>query len=594
MTIPRSEYPRPQFVRDQWLCLNGEWGFEIDGGDSGIERGLRDRELSGTVTVPFAPGTKASGINTNDFLNAVWYRREVTIPAEWSGKEVLLHFQAVGQDATVWVDGTEVYRHRGVWTPFEMNLRDVAQPGDTVTIVVRARMDTRQRNPWGKQSTIAGVDFRDEGCKRMIGLWQTVWMEPVDPVHMKRARITPDVANQRFRITQPVSQNRKGVTFRATLAWDGKELVTAEVPADQDFAPTVDLPIPDDELHLWDLGQGNLYDITLQLVDAEGTILDEVQSYAGLRSVTIDGMKVKINGRAVFQRLVLDQGQYEDTALTAPSDEMLRKDIELTLAAGFNGSRFHEKVFEERSLYWADQMGLLVWAEMGDWGFDQDDPPLCLVNQWMESIQRDYSHPCIIGWCALNETVRTRGDRIDGLDDITRAVFLAAKLADPTRLVLDASGHAHRVIESDVWDAHDYDYKSDPLQFREKHSHLAEGEPFSNKANDPISLRYPVGKPYMLSEFGGLFYAPRYEGNDDAWGYGVSAPPTLEEWIDKLTYYFHAIMDQELMFGYCFTQLTDTWPECNGIYYQDRTEKCDLSLIRAIQDRPAGIEMLDD
>jgi beta-galactosidase/beta-glucuronidase len=592
MEIPRNEYPRPQFVRNEWLCLNGRWQFEADGGDSGIHRGLLDRELAGEVIVPFAPGMTLSGVETEDFLNAVWYRRDVTIPAAWAGKQTLLHFQAVGHDATVWVNGQEVYRHRGCWTPFEINLAGVAEPGETATIVVRARMDTREKGPWGKQSAEATVEGHHSHLGQMIGLWQTVWMEPVNAIHMKRTKITPDVANRCFRIVQPISNNRAGLTLKATLSWQGKMLTTATVAADKDFAPALDLVIPEDELHLWGPGQGNLYDIHLQLIDAGGTVVDEWASYGGLRAITIDGMAVKINGVNVFQRLILDQGQYLDGGLTAPSDELLRKDIEIALAAGFNGGRFHEKVFEERSLYHADQLGYLVWGEMGDWGFDQDNPPLCLLTQWLEELRRDYSHPCIIGWCALNETVRPIGDQITGLDDITKGVFLAAKAADPTRIVLDASGHSHRVIESDVWDCHDYDYKSDPLQFREKHSHLAEGQPFSNKETEPISLRYPVGKPFFVSEFGGVHWAPRYEGENAGWGYGAGVPQTLKEWLERFKYYCDALMDDPLKFGYCYTQLTDTWPECNGMVYQDRTEKFDLELVRRIQDRPAGIEML--
>ncbi|MHC4563200.1 MAG: sugar-binding domain-containing protein, partial [Planctomycetota bacterium] len=232
MSIPRSEYPRPQFERKDWLCLNGPWQFEIDTGDSGKQRGLCERELAETITVPFCPESELSGIGNVDFLNAVWYRRDVKIPREWKGRKVLLHFQAVDYDATVWVNGKEVARHRGGFSPFTADLVGVATPGETATIVVRARDNVRSNQPGGKQCH----EYGNLGClyTRTTGVWQTVWMEPVPEVHLKRPRITPDLANRRFRIDQPVSNNRPGLGLKATLSWDGKELTTGEVPLDHD------------------------------------------------------------------------------------------------------------------------------------------------------------------------------------------------------------------------------------------------------------------------------------------------------------------------------------------------------------------------
>ena len=593
MTIPRSEHPRPQFVRDDWLCLNGRWQFEIDAGDSGISRGLLDRELAGEIIVPFSPSTKMSGIGNTDFMIAVWYRREVDIPADWAGtrQKVLLHFQGVSTDATVWVNGKEVYRHRGGWTPFTVDLGGVAGPGERATIVLRARHDTRKRGPYGKQS-LAGVD--GGGCTRITGIWQTVWMEPVHELHLKRPRITPDVAGHRFRISQPVSQNRKGLRLRAKLLWAGKELASADAPADLDFAPALELVIPEGEVRLWGPGEGNLYDITLELIDAAGNVVDNAAAYAGLRSIAIDGMAVKINGRTVFQRLVLDQGQYLDSSLTGPSDDMLKKDIELAMAAGFNGARFHEKVFEERSLYHADRLGYLVWGEFGDWGYDVDNPSLDMVTQWLEELARDYNHPSIIGWCGLNETVKALDDTIQPIDDITRAMFLAAKAMDTSRIVLDASGHAHRVPETDVWDSHDYDFKNDPAEWAAHHDKLADGVPHENIPNwlgKIINLRYG-GQPYFCSEIGGLWWAPRDADNEKSWGYG-GRPESEQQFLEMTKFYIDRMLDHPQIFGYCYTQLTDTGTEQNGVVYQDRSLKFDLAKFKALQDRPAAIELLD-
>ncbi len=592
MSIPRSEYPRPQLVRDDWLCLNGEWQFEIDKGDTGRQRGLLDRELTDTITVPFCPESELSGVGHEDFMNVVWYRREVDIPAEWAGRKVLLYFQACDYDTTVWVNGKEVVRHRGGWSPFVADLGGVAEPGSKAVIVVRARDDARNNQPNGKQSQ----KFEKWSClyTRTTGIWQSVWMEPVNELYFKRPRITPDVTNSRFRVELPLSNNRKGTKIRAKLLWGGKELAAVEIAADIDFAPTLELNVPASDLHLWDVGQGNLYDITLELLAADGAVLDTVACYAGLRSTSIDGKAVKLNGRAVFQRQVLDQGYYPDGILTAPSEQALIDDIELSLAAGFNSARLHQKVFEERFIYHCDRLGYLVWGEFGDWGIDRNCPPATMITQWLEVLERDYNHPSIIGWCGLNETHWEMAEGIQILDDVTRGMFLAAKAMDTSRPVLDASGYAHRVPESDVWDGHDYEQV--PEKFAANSAGTKDDKPFVNAwpGQEALGIEYR-GQPYFISEFGGIWWNPESaaKGEGESWGYG-SRPKDIEEFYDRFEKLCHILLDDESMFGYCYTQLTDVYQEENGIYFFDRTEKFDMARLHAAQTRIAAIEKADE
>jgi len=573
-------------VRKDWLCLNGEWQFEIDHGDSGLERGLRDRELEQRITVPFCPESELSGLGHIDFMNAVWYRRDVTLPKEWEGRRVLLHFQAVDYDATVWANGHEVGRHRGGFSPFTCDLSGVAKPGDRVVLVVRARDDTRGPRPRGKQCP----EFANVGClyTRTTGIWQTVWLEPVPEVHLRRPRTTPDLAGRRFRVVQPLSNNSAGLKVRAVLSDDRGEVARAEVPADQDFAPHLDLVVPEDRVRLWGPGEPNLYDLVLELVDAGGNVLDRAESYAGLRSVTIDGKAVKINGTSVFQRQVLDQGYYPDGIMTAATDEVLRKDVELSMAAGFNAARLHQKVFEERFLYHADRLGYMVWGEFGDWGIDRDQPEATYITQWLEVIERDYSHPCIVGWCALNETAQEIGDRIAGLTDVTRGLFLAAKAMDTSRPVLDSSGYSHRVPEIDVYDCHDYD--QNPETLRKRHAPLCEGRPYLNGSDckKPWSLPYR-GQPYFVSEFGGIWWNPEAAEDEESWGYGAR-PKNIDEFYQRFEGLCSALLDNPAMFGYCYTQLTDVFQEQNGIYFFDRRRKFDLEKLHRIQTRAAAIE----
>ncbi|GAA1704778.1 glycoside hydrolase family 2 [Kribbella yunnanensis] len=603
MTQPRAEYPRPQFVRAEWVNLNGEWQFEIDRSDSGLERGVRERELEQRITVPFAPESELSGIEDVDFLEVVWYRTTVTIPQEWAGKEAVLHFQAVDHDATVWVNGTEVVRHRGGFTPFSANLSKVAQPGEEATIVVRARDTHKGPQARGKQSQ----RYANYGClyTRTTGIWQTVWLEAVPTVHLKRPRITPDVAGSSFHLAVPVSANKPGHKIRATLKDADGEVTTAEVRADLDLAPRLTLQVPTERVRLWDTTDPHLYDVLLELIDADGNVIDKADSYAGLRSVSVNGQAILINGKHVFQRLVLDQGYWPESLMTAPSEEALVKDIELSIAAGFNGARLHQKVFEERFLYHADRLGYLVWGEFGDWGSgvghtgdDNQQPTASYVGQWLEAVERDYSHPSIIGWCPLNETHQLLHDRITQLDDVTRAMFLATKAADSTRPVLDSSGYSHRVPETDVWDSHNY--TQDPAEFAQEMAGLKDGTPYGNLGGPegrPISQPY-AGQPYFCSEFGGIWWnaekaaAGKTGNSEDSWGYGQRVADE-EDFYVRFTGLVDVLLDDPLMFGYCYTQLTDVFQEENGIYNFDRSTKLDVPRIQATQTRPAAYEKKD-
>ncbi len=618
MHIPRPEYPRPQFMREEWLNLNGEWQFEIDAGDSGYERELHQRVLSGCITVPFCPESELSGVGTTDFMPAVWYRRTVTIPEAWTGKRVLLHFQACDYDTTVWANGVEVVRHRGGFTPFTADLKDIAHASQEVTIVVRARDDNRPSQPRGKQST--KYENYSVFYTRTTGIWQTVWMEPVPHAYLKRPRITPDLANGVFRLEQPLSQNRPGLRLRATLRDNHGEVATASCRADLDFAPQLDLAIAENRRRPWSPDDPFLYDLTIELLDGTGDVVDRVTSYAGLRSIAIDGKRVKLNGQSLFQRLVLDQGYYPDGIMTAPTDEALVRDIELSLEAGFNGARLHQKVFEERFLYHADRLGYLVWGEFADWGcsgfgpmHDHQQPGITYAAQWLEALERDYSHPSIIGWCGLNETAQRLTDRITILDDATRALFLAAKAMDTTRPVLDTSGYAHRVPESDIYDSHDYIYEQDFHQgletFRERHAGLAAGTPFLNPnpqrmfmqfgSTQPIVWSIPYrGQPYFVSEFGGFKWNPataaksaleNLRSRETSWGYGAD-PVSLDDFYHRFAATCNLLLDDPNMFGYCYTQLTDVFQEENGIFFFDRSTKFDLERLRAIQQRVAAIE----
>ncbi|MEE1619463.1 glycoside hydrolase family 2 protein [Brachybacterium sp. J153] len=613
--VPRPEHPRPQLQRSAWLSLNGTWQFEIDRSDTGRERGLLDAELATTITVPFAPETAASGIGDRDFLEAVWYRRTVAIPADWDGLRPILRFEAVDQDATVWANGVEVARHRGGFTPFAADLSQVPGVGASseVTVVVRARDPHDQPQARGKQSTW----FRPTHANyhRTTGIWQSVWLEGVPVDEIRSLRILPSLAAASFAIDVPLSRSTPGTTLEVIASVPGGGAVArTSVRADLDLAPHLSLTIPSEHVRVWGPGAPELYALQVRLLDAAGGVLDEVRSYAGLRSTSLNAHEYRLNGEKVFQRLVLDQGYWEETFMTTPTDSAFTTDIRLAMEAGFNGARLHQKVFEQRMLFWADLHGYLTWGEFGDWGVsglgplgDNQQPTASFIGQWIEAVSRDINHPSIIGWCPLNETHQILHDRYTQLDTVTQAMYDATKLADPSRPVLDASGYSHRVRGADVYDSHSYE--QDPERFRVEQSGLAEGRPFANRrdlapdeypfADGEFSLPF-AGQPYFVSEYGGIWWneqeareaaeAERAGNNAaESWGYGqrIASEAELYERFEGLT---RVLLEDPLMFGYCYTQMTDVFQEKNGIVDFARGRKLDLARLRAVQEKTAAYE----
>lgn len=582
------------------MSLNGLWEFEIDQGDSGWERGLVDTALTDQILVPFAPESELSGAGVVDFLEAVWYRRVVDIPDTWRDRRVLLNFQAVDYDTTVWVNGTEVGRHRGGSSSFSFDITD-ALADWSATIVVRARDSRNSIQPRGKQATW----YANTHCNytRTTGIWQTVWLEPVAAAHIVRPRVTPDVANSRFHVEVPIRGSRGDERLTVSLLDRGDVIAEDVVILGQDLSPRVALTVPPDKVRLWAPGKPELYGLRYALVDSQGVELDSIDSYAGLRGVSISGREVRINGERIFQRLVLDQGYWSDGLMTAPTDADLCRDIELAMDAGFNGGRLHQKVFEERYLYHADRLGYLVWGEFPDWGVsgngpagDNQQPTTAFVPEWLEVLERDYNHPSIIGWCPLNETHQLLHDRVTTLDDVTWGMFLATKAFDTSRPVIDASGYSHRVPVTDIYDSHSYE--QDPDALKEEQSGLNEGRPFVNMTRDERAMSVPYrGQPYFVSEFGGIWWnADRSDaaGDDrsDSWGYGERVR-SEEEFLQRFEGLTSVLLDDAAMFGYCYTQLTDVFQEQNGLYAFDRSPKVPLERIRAAQTRDAAYETQD-
>lgn len=569
--VPRSEYPRPQFVREPWVNLNGTWTFTFDFGKSGAQRGFAESKgFDREILVPFCPESELSGVGHKDFIEAMWYHRKLEVPASWRGKRIILHFGGVDYFSEVYVDGRSAGRHWGGAASFQHDITALVEPGKVHDLVVHVEDDLRSgKQPAGKQCP----DYKSRGCHytRTTGIWQTVWMEAVAPEGLSRVHIVPDVDGSRFVVTPAFYGTRRGYSFRATLFDGGEKVAEASGPA-VDAVPVI-LPVASPKL--WGPGHPFLYDLQFEVLDEAGKAVDVVKSYAGLRKIHIEGDQVFLNNEPIYQRLVLDQGFYPDGVWTAPSDEALRRDIELAMQAGFNGARLHQKVFEERFHYWADRLGYLTWGESPSWGMDVNDPESArnFLSEWREVVVRDRNHPSIVAWSPFNETRDVRDARQHNRVHID--AYELTKALDPTRPVNDASGYVH--VRTDLWTVHNY--TQDPAKLKEVLTPGADGV-FRNvpKFEAPYA-----GQPYLVDEFGGIKWVPpqRNEYADNSWGYG-DTPRTLEEFYARLEGQVEVILGFDHVRGYCYTQLTDVEQEENGIYNFDRSAKFDMERIRAI------------
>lgn len=572
-SIPRPEYPRPQFQRADWVNLNGPWTFTFDPGKSGMERNLNHATgFDQQIIVPFCPESQLSGVGYTDFIEMMWYHRKLSIPDAWEGKRILLHFGGIDFESEVFIDGQSVGRHWGGTVSFCHEITRYVKPGSEHDLVVYVRDEIRSGvQPSGKQS--ARYASHDCNYTRTTGIWQTVWMEAVDSYGLKSISIIPDLDNARFILTPTFYAMRRGLQFCATLHEPGQTAPVSQATVAATNGAPIILPIAQPKP--WSPESPFLYDLDLEVKDEAGAVFDHVASYAGLRKVHIEDGHVFLNNQPYFLRLVLDQGFYPTGIWTAPDDNALKHDIELSMQAGFNGARLHQKVFEERFHYWADRLGYLTWGETSSWGMDVKDVRSArnFLSEWQEIVCRDRNHPSIIAWTPFNETWDT-GDRRQHNRVHIDAYELAHAL-DPTRPVNDASGYAH--ARTDLWTVHTYE--QDPKTLSELMD-LKEGQPWRNFPDRECNYE---GQPYLVDEFGGIKWVPpdRRPFSDISWGYG-EGPKSLEEFYQRLEGLVNALYSHPHIVGYCYTQLTDVEQEQNGIYNYDRSPKFDMSIIRRI------------
>ena len=567
---PRPEFPRPQFDRGDaaWLNLNGPWEYQTDRGQTGEQRGFQNgAPFSETITVPFCRESELSGIGDVDFCDSVWYRKTLILPEGWAGKRVLFHIGACDYYTKVWVNGQYMGDHTGGYVAFSFDITKALKEGEnTLTVGVWDHL-RNETQPGGKQSP----RYESFGCfyTRTTGIWQTTWLECVPTDYIASTKYYPNLELKKL-VIEALTVGGEGMTLTAKASYDGKPMGVGTTTVHGGKA-VVEVEL--DELHLWEVGNGRLYDLTLTMGE------DTVDSYFGMRKIECRDGFFYLNGKCVFQRLVLDQGFYPDGIYTASTLSELEADIDRSLAMGFNGARLHQKVFEPLFLSLCDKKGYIVWGEHGNWGQDSARESVFqnFLPEWCEILARDFNHPAIIGWCPLNETQNNQ------LPLFVKLLATVTRQYDTTRMYIDASGWTHTEGLTDIMDLHDYE--QNPEAFAAKLAPLAEGGTYNvhwwGGPNDAMHTH-----PTFVSEYGGIRWAPQEAAG---WGYG-QAPQSAEEFITRFKGLTEAILFHPKMGALCYTQLTDVEQEVNGLYTYHRIPKFDPAIMHAILTQKAAVE----
>ena len=551
MTVPRSEYPRPDFRRAEWLCLNGQWDFSI-GADT------FDRK----ITVPYACEAPLSGIGDKGFHKTVWYRRVFTLPGTMQGKRILLHFGAVDYICDVCINGIHVCSHIGGQTSFEADITHAVRDGEN-TVQVKVFDDYLDpAMPRGKQYW--ELESKGMYYSRTTGIWQTVWLEAVDPLYLVCCYITPRFDGRAVQFEYQLSGDARELRFEIFFRGEKVAEHTAAYNRRSPSATVSLAPVWNDDM-AWSPENPSLFDARITVLGEQG-VTDAVDTYFGMRKVHIENGKFMLNNRPYYQKLVLDQGYWEESLMTAPTDEAFIRDIQLTKAMGFNGVRKHQKVEDPRYLYHADRLGLLVWGEIGSaYAFSREYVSR-IQNEWRSAVLRDYNHPCIVVWTPMNESWGVPSVMTDKAQQAhCNAMVQLTKSLDPTRVVIDNDGWEHTCGELITL----HDYTQDGQQLRKMFGDLETILTLKMKPHDKSLFADGYGyrgQPIFLSEFGGV-------KND---------PADPVEFTKKYAEVTGAILESPLICGYCYTQLTDIENEKNGLLTYGREPKIPLETIRAI------------
>lgn len=591
-----GEYPRPQLMRDSWHDLSGIWQFTYDDGNIGLDRHWyqtwpEDKNM--TIQVPFPPESSLSGIRDRNYHRIVWYRFDIPesiisnlTHARNHGDRIRLNFGAIDYLADIWVNGLHVAQHEGGHTPFSCDITAELFTDSCNTIVVRAEDDPLNvSQPRGKQ------DWMPEPhviwYPRTTGIWQPVWIETVPPLHVQNLHWVGDIVSGTVSAAIILSERpAEPVNIEVELLLNDTTIAKSHILTREQECRII-IPLDpmingqaEEELY-WSPEHPTLIDATVSISGRH------VHSYFGMRNASTGGGAFLLNDRPFYLRSVLEQGYWAESLLAAPSADALHDEVETILSLGFNAVRVHQKFSDPRFLYWADRLGLLVWGEAPAAYAFTPKAVERTVHEWMEVIARDFSHPSIVTWVPLNESWGVQHIALNMQQQwFSRALSALTKALDPTRPVIGNDGWEQ--VDSDMLTIHDYN--NDAKLWATRYSDR-------NSVMDMASTAGPAGRqlvvkcldgsmnttlqgnvPIMLTEFGGISFCPHTDSEE--WGYTNARSEA--EFEQQLRSLFNVIRNSKALSGFCYTQLTDTFQEANGLLHADRTPKLPLETLRSI------------
>lgn len=588
-----KDYPRPQFVRNNWENLNGTWDFGFDDANVGEkEKWYQEFKGDKKINVPFTYETKLSGIEDETRHDFVWYHRIITVDGTKLEKNrYILHFEGSDFITKVWVNGAYAGSHRGGYARCSFDVTNLVHDGENeLTVKVEDSYDPQQ--PRGKQRWIK----ENFGCWyiQTTGIWKTVWSEYVPKIGLASVKMTPDLQNAALKLEYEVDAAEEvlgeDLIVTASVSFKGVPVAKQSVMANQKHVGTTMNVSYYGSIGLewgvctWTPSQPDLYDIDFTVI-YKGEAVDEIGSYFAMREIRIDGPNILLNGHPLYQRLILDQGYWRDSHLTAPSEEALIEDIDKIHALGYNGLRKHQKIEDERFLYWCDVKGMLVWSEMAAAYQYSDYAVEEFAKEWMEIVRQNYNHPCIITWTPINESwgvsqVETR--RVE--QHFTEAVYHLTKSFDMMRPVIVNDGWEHTI--SDIITLHDYEEVGDTLykRYTEYKDQIMTTEVYHSSGKSAFANGYEYkGQPMIISEYGGI----AFNNDDSGWGYGNKVN-TKEDFIRRFDDITTAVKKIPYCCGFCYTQVSDVQQEINGLMDIDRNFKVEPEVIKEINERQIG------
>lgn len=583
-----KDYPRPQFVRNNWENLNGIWDFCFDDANKGeSEKWYNKFPGDLKIEVPFTYETKLSGVQDETRHDNIWYHRTISVDgSKLENNDYILHFEGSDFVTRLWVNGQYAGSHRGGYARFSFDITELVKDGDNELVVkVEDSFDLQQ--PRGKQR------WMDESFLcwyvQTTGIWKTVWTEYVPQCRLECVKMTPNMEEYclelEFEVKAPESSLGGDLMVETKVSFDGKTvsrtmtaLTSDHVPAKADM---FERDVFSRMVKKWSPNTPNLYDIEFRLME-NGEVLDEAGSYAAMREIRIEGSDILLNGRPLYQRLILDQGYWKDSHLTPPSEEALIEEIDKIHALGYNGLRKHQKTEDERFLYWCDVKGMLVWSEAPAAYRYSDYAVAEFTVEWLEIVKQNYNHPCIITWTPFNESwgidrVKTKRPQ----QHFTEAIYHLTKSIDPYRPVIVNDGWEHTV--SDIITLHDYEESGEVLKDRylTYRDEILAGKVCHNKMEKAFASGYGYkGQPVIISEYGGI----AFDNDDSGWGYGNKVR-TKEDFIKRFDAITTAVKQLPYVCGFCYTQVSDVQQEINGLMDMERNFKVEPGIIREINER---------